>query len=964
MSVSAQLHPRAKTISKHPVCHPNNHKVSHLIRATDMGKQAFRECIFELAMSHRGDRASRGAMCRLVLCWALLLAPGTRAQLRGINLFGCPPSNASAPVECVVTAAYGVNPGSNPLLDPIFGSVRVVGVAITTAPFSACPSPFLSNPCTGSQVVQAVMGSVDLVNGASVAVPSLTLNVTGMLLVDANSSITASGIGVINAYESSYGIGGGGGGHGGTGATLKACGHVATGGVSSLRASGALTPATAFVFGGGAVYDSFHGGKNIGSRGGGRIWIIASDMLEVDGMIAADGASFEGGQLATGGGAGGTVIIETAVLSGVGYVSAQGGNSVWGGGAGGVIMIMTLVDPGISGFVSGGSSDASCDVGSPGIMYLAAIASLQCGPANAVPYLIAQTQISTLPATLSSLQVSDCNWVLPAALPPLATASFFNSVVQMSHTLNVSGAVSLSTGTYLQMANGASILAGSLDLRHSLIKMYDETVLVIVVATLLQVDSLSYIHFTTSASITANTIVLQNTLTQEDLSTQTSLSLTAQSITSTIDSSIIAWYISITAASMVLAGSITGVAANQQICLLSFPTLPCLGGAVPTAVRDGGGGGACAAACVNRSPHAGAKLVLSRALGCIYCELRLFCFACCESEYDFSCGAMQSIEHSGTIQSGATAICATNLTMEGTISGNDFGCDPQQVRAVARGVCGFMGLCGAQGPGKGSQRSSGASSGAGHASTGGSGCIEQSVAQGGKSYDNVSLPALVGSGGGGPNGGQGAGFIAISAELLVHTGLIQSDGMPGLYNPAGGGGGGAGGTVIIVADELQGAGSFSVVGGSGGRPGGGGGSGGILYAEVGWSFIASPFTVFATGGAGNPPGMTGGSGLAWAVVRPRARTLGRRVLVVSQPECGPGHQPPFCTPCGVGYFKPNDGNTFCGACPPGSATSGLGSTSCAPCVGNSYAKNPGSAACASCGIGVEASLCVRHDALR
>jgi hypothetical protein len=300
--------------------------------------------------------------------------------------------------------------------------------------------------------------------------------------------------------------------------------------------------------------------------------------------VRSDGQNFQGGQLATGGGAGGTVIIEASVLSGVGALSVQGGSSSWGGGSGGVIMVMTVAAPSVQWFVSGGSSNPQCDMGSPGIIYLNATGFLQCGPASAVPYLISQTQISTLPSPLTALQLSDCNWILPAQLAPLATVSFFNAVVQVSHTLNVSGAMSLNTGTYLLMANGAQILAGSLGLRHSLIKVYDQSRLTLVVAGRLLVDTLSYIHFTTTAVITANEVVLENTLTQEDLSTNTMLNVTAQSIKATPQSSILASYISLSAPSMLLEGSITGVAANQQICVISFPTLPCQGGAMPSTV--------------------------------------------------------------------------------------------------------------------------------------------------------------------------------------------------------------------------------------------------------------------------------------------------------------------------------------------------------------------------------------------
>lgn len=201
-------------------------------------------------------------------------------------MFGCPPSNATNPVNCTVRSAYAVNPGANPVMDVVYGNVSIIGVTITVAPLQSCPSPYLSPACTGAQIVQSVVGTVTL-QSATISMPSLSLVVNGTLLIDMVSTITASALGVINAFDMSYGSGGGGGGHGGAGSTLKTCGRVATGGSSSLRAAGTLTPDSAFLFGGGAVYDASHGSRNIGSRGGGRIWIVVTDYMEVDGTISA-----------------------------------------------------------------------------------------------------------------------------------------------------------------------------------------------------------------------------------------------------------------------------------------------------------------------------------------------------------------------------------------------------------------------------------------------------------------------------------------------------------------------------------------------------------------------------------------------------------------------------------------------------------------------------------------------------
>ncbi|ONK80989.1 uncharacterized protein A4U43_C01F24020 [Asparagus officinalis] len=68
-----------------------------------------------------------------------------------------------------------------------------------------------------------------------------------------------------------------------------------------------------------------------GGGGGGRIMMVVKDVLEVNGVISADGG--DGGWMG-GGGSGGSIHIIANKLTGNGNISASGGNGVAGGGGG------------------------------------------------------------------------------------------------------------------------------------------------------------------------------------------------------------------------------------------------------------------------------------------------------------------------------------------------------------------------------------------------------------------------------------------------------------------------------------------------------------------------------------------------------------------------------------------------------------------------------------------------------
>lgn len=83
--------------------------------------------------------------------------------------------------------------------------------------------------------------------------------------------------------------------------------------------------------------------SRIGGNGGGRITITAHARLEVDGVIAADGT--DGNGFSAGSGSGGSVLIETSVLAGDGWITANGGRYEVGGGGGRIAIAYDYLGP-------------------------------------------------------------------------------------------------------------------------------------------------------------------------------------------------------------------------------------------------------------------------------------------------------------------------------------------------------------------------------------------------------------------------------------------------------------------------------------------------------------------------------------------------------------------------------------------------------------------------------------------
>ena len=121
-------------------------------------------------------------------------------------------------------------------------------------------------------------------------------------------------------------------------------------------------------------------------------------------------------------------------------------------------------------------------------------------------------------------------------------------------------------------------------------------------------------------------------------------------------------------------------------------------------------------------------------------------------------------------------------------------------------------------------------------------------------YGNISLPTEYGSRGGGSSirRGEGGGVINLHVRQFINDGLVDASGGLGTS----GAGAGSGGSVLVTTDSLKGNGMFKARGGDSIHPGGGGGGGRIaIIVRRGQNEFQGNYD--ATGGSGSQAGSSG-----------------------------------------------------------------------------------------------------------
>jgi len=252
-----------------------------------------------------------------------------------------------------------------PLTVVLNGSLLIVGTTVSSFP---CDSA----ACALGNLTIIAGGNITL-QSASVNVGSATLVATN-ITVDHNSSIVTDGMGPVptSPYRTCEGTAGTGGGHGGAGTIITTCRQDTPTPASQGLASGFAYPSTPFAFGGGSVG---WGSSPASTRGGGRIWLEATNRIFLAGALSSNGAPGSG-FAGPGGGGGGSIYVGAATISvTTAIISATGGSSAYtGGGGGGVIAFVGGTIAGLSTGaqnVSGGATwnYGACPVGGTGFLF-------------------------------------------------------------------------------------------------------------------------------------------------------------------------------------------------------------------------------------------------------------------------------------------------------------------------------------------------------------------------------------------------------------------------------------------------------------------------------------------------------------------------------------------------------------------------------------------------------------------
>ncbi len=178
-----------------------------------------------------------------------------------------------------------------------------------------------------------VSGNARLV---AAAIGILDLSILGNCTVDAGSAVSVTGQG----YPSGQGPGAGttGGGEGGGGAHAGVGGNTyQNGALGSTMTYGSVTnPSTPGSGGGSNTSQGLPGGA-----GGGVAYLTIGGTLHVEGKVSADGAAgtstgYYNGFTCSGGGAGGSLVIDAGRIEGTGVITANGGAGGSSGACGGL----------------------------------------------------------------------------------------------------------------------------------------------------------------------------------------------------------------------------------------------------------------------------------------------------------------------------------------------------------------------------------------------------------------------------------------------------------------------------------------------------------------------------------------------------------------------------------------------------------------------------------------------------
>jgi len=270
---------------------------------------------------------------------------------------------------------------------------------------------------------------------------AVNLKAVNDLTMLAGSSIAVDGLGYAggNLFSDGYGPGrgryalsyGSGGGHGGSGASSRGTS------VGGPAYDSLLNPADLGSGGAG-------GSGDLGGGGGGAVALEAGGQMTLDGVISVNGTACAGDYC--GGGAGGSINLNSPSLKGTGSLRANGGtgSSFGGGGAGGRIGINAAVLDNSGLNLAANSAGGGSGYGGAGTIYLNSNGGAQLIVSNNANLAAYQTTISSAIAgtqvlTISTLSMTNAQLAFDGNVAPLITAnasfSGTNSLAVSSLTL-------------------------------------------------------------------------------------------------------------------------------------------------------------------------------------------------------------------------------------------------------------------------------------------------------------------------------------------------------------------------------------------------------------------------------------------------------------------------------------------------------------------------------------------------
>ncbi|URD89015.1 glycine-rich protein [Musa troglodytarum] len=729
--------------------------------------------------------------------------------------------------------------------------------------FVLYPDVVLSCPVAGCSIAVNLTGEVRIGRNAKIVAGGVRVGAGSMSLADGAAIDTTALAGDPPAQTSGSpaGTNGDGGGHGGRGASC-----VVKEGQTQEDSWGGdayswstLTVPVSYGSKGGSTSRE----KDYGGGGGGRVYLVVKDALEVNGSITADGG--EGGSLG-GGGSGGSIFINAAKMRGTGKISASGGSGLAGGGGGRVsIEVFSWHDdPHV--FVHGGKSFGCPEnAGAAGTLYDAVPKSL----------IVSNHNLSTQTDTL----------LLEFPYQPLWTNVFIRNCAKVAVPLlwsrvQVQGQLSLLCGGILTFGlthypySEFELMAEELLMSDSIIKVFGA--LRMSVKMLLMWNSKMFINggrdtlVATSLLEASNLIVLKES---SVIHSNANLGVHGQGLLN-------------------LSGSGDLIEAQRLILSLFY------------SIHVGPGS-------ILRGPLINATTDdMAPRLDCEKkdCPLELVhppedCNVNSSLSFTLQVCRVEDIDVAGLVQGTVVHFHRARSVFvhpTGKISATGWGCKG--------------------GVGRGKILGNGLGGGGGHGGKGGDGRYDEIVVKGGIAYGSAELPCELGSGSGNdtvPTSTAGGGIIVMGsmerslASLSVH-GSVEADGEnfreATTGSSDGGPGGGSGGTILLFLHSLT-LGCSSVLSSAGGDGscGGGGGGGGRIHFH--WSDIPTgdEYLPVANGKGkiNTRGGMSRGAGLP-----------GENGTLTGK-TCPEGLYGIFCEECPLGTFKNVTGSdeALCYPCP-------------------------------------------------